>query len=149
MGLISDLGRGPVGLDTAVFIYFMEEHPRYLPIVEQVFSAVAGARLTAITSGVTLLETLVIPYRSGNTALAARYEALLTRSRGIRFIDLDRVLLRSAAQLRALFSVRTPDALQLAAALSARCSAYLTNDRSLPVIPGLKILLVNDYADTL
>ncbi len=127
----------------------MEEHPRYLPVVEQVFSAVAGARLTAITSGVTLLETLVIPYRSGNTALAARYEALLTRSRGIRFIDLDRVLLRSAAQLRALFSVRTPDALQLAAALSARCSAYLTNDRSLPVIPGLKILQVNDYADSL
>ena len=149
MGLISDLGRGPVGLDTAVFIYFMEEHPRYLPVVEQVFSAVASARLTAITSGVTLLETLVIPYRSGNTALAARYEALLTRSRGIRFIDLDRLLLRSAAQLCALFSVRTPDALQLAAALSARCSAYLTNDRSLPVIPGLKILQVNDYADSL
>ena len=149
MGLISDLGRGPVGLDTPVFIYFMEEHPRYLPVVEQVFSAVAGARLMAITSGVTLLETLVIPYRSGNTALAARYEALLTRSRGIRFVDLDRVLLRSAAQLRALFSVRTPDALQLAAALSARCSAYLTNDRSLPVIPGLTILHVNDYADSL
>lgn len=149
MGLIADLGRGPVGLDTAVFIYFMEEHPRYLPVVEPVFSAIAGARLQAITSGVTLLETLVIPYRSGDTTLAARYEALLTRSRGIRFVDLDRALLRSAAQLRALLSVRTPDALQLAAALSARCSAYLTNDRSLPVIPGLKTLQVKDYAGSL
>jgi len=81
VGLIADLGRGPVGLDTAVFIYFIEEHPRFLPVVAPVFSAVASARLTAITSGVTLLETLVIPYRSGNTGLAARYEALLTRSR--------------------------------------------------------------------
>jgi predicted nucleic acid-binding protein len=146
VGLIADLGRGPVGLDTAVFIYFIEEHPRFLPVVAPVFSAVASSRLTAITSGVTLLETLVIPYRSGNTGLAARYEALLTRSRGMRFIDLDRPLLRSAAHLRALFSIRTPDALQLAAALSGGCSAYLTNDRSLPRIPGLEILQVKDYA---
>ncbi len=146
MGLIEDLGHGPVGLDTAVFIYFIEEHPRFFPVVAPVFSAVAGARLPAVTSGVTLLETLVIPYRSGDTALATRYEALLTRSRGIRFVDLDRPLLRSAAHLRALFSVRTPDALQLAAALRARCTKYLTNDRALPRIPGLEIRQVSDYA---
>jgi len=146
VGLIADLGRGPVGLDTAVFIYFMQEHPRFLPVVAPVFSAVASARLPAITSGVTLIETLVMPYRSGNTALAARYEALLTRSRGIRFVDLDRGLLRSAAHLRALFSVRTPDALQLAAALRGGCRVYLTNDRTLPRIPGLEILQVSDYA---
>ena len=146
MGLIADLGRGPVGLDTAVFIYFIEEHPRFLPIVAPVFSAVASYRLPAITAGITLLETLVIPYRSGNTTLAARYETLLTKSRGIRFRDLDRPLLRSAAQLRAVFSIRTPDALQLAAALSGGCNVYLTNDRSLPRIPGLAILHVSDYA---
>lgn len=64
MGLIADIGRGPVALDTVVFIYFIEEHPRFLPVVAPVFSAVASARLPAITSGVTLLETLVIPYRS-------------------------------------------------------------------------------------
>jgi predicted nucleic acid-binding protein len=149
VGLIADLGRGPVGLDTAVFIYFMEEHPRFLPVVAPVFSAIESARLSAVTSAVTLLETLVIPYRSGNTVLVSQYEALLTRSRGIRFVDLDRTLLRSAAQLRAIFSVRTPDALQLAAALQARCRAYLTNDRSLPVIPGLSILQVSDYAGRL
>jgi len=125
VGLIADLGRGPVGLDTAVFIYFIEEHPRFLPIVAPVFSAIASARLPAVTSGVTLLETLVIPFRSGNAALATRYEALLTRSRGMRFIDLDRPLLRSAAHLRARFSVRTPDALQIAAALSGGCRVYL------------------------
>jgi len=51
--LIADLGCGPVGLDTAVFIYFIVEHPRFLPVVSPVFSAVASARLTAITSGVT------------------------------------------------------------------------------------------------
>jgi len=42
--------------------------------------------------------------------------------------------------------LETPDALQLAAALSGGCSAYLTNDRSLPRIRGLEILQVKDYA---
>jgi hypothetical protein len=87
VGLIADLGRGPVGLD-------IEEHPRFLPVVAPVFSAVASARLTAITSGVTPRETLVIPYRSGNAGLAVRHEALLTRSRGMRLIELDPSLLR-------------------------------------------------------
>ena len=31
MGLISDVGRGAVAIDTAVFIYFIEEEPRFLP----------------------------------------------------------------------------------------------------------------------
>jgi hypothetical protein len=38
----------------------------------------------------TLLEVLVVPYRAGNRLLAERYEALLTRSRGIRLVDICR-----------------------------------------------------------
>ena len=30
MGLISDVGRGAVAIDTAVFIYFIEEDPRFV-----------------------------------------------------------------------------------------------------------------------
>jgi len=38
MGLMAELGEGPIGLDTAIFIYFIEEHPRYLPAVLPVFT---------------------------------------------------------------------------------------------------------------
>ncbi len=145
MGLTEDVGRGPVGLDTAVFIYFMEEHPQYVSLVAPIFSAIDAGRWEAVTSAVTLLETLVAPYRAGNAALAARYEILLTRARGIRLVDLDRPMLRNAAQLRAVSGVRTPDALQLCAALQARCSAYVTNDRDLPDLPGLPVLQLRDY----
>ncbi len=49
MGLIDDLGPGPVGLDTPLFIYFMEEHPKYLSIVRPVFAAIANSELTGVT----------------------------------------------------------------------------------------------------
>jgi predicted nucleic acid-binding protein len=64
----------------------------------------------------------------------------------VRLVEIGRGELRMAAQLRAVhLSVRTPDALQLAAALSAGCSAFVTNDRDLPALPGLRILKLRDY----
>jgi predicted nucleic acid-binding protein len=145
LGLIEDIGNGPVGLDTAIFIYFIEEHHRFLPVLEPLFVAIDAGLLEGVTSGLTLLETLVAPYRVGNAALANRYEALLTRSRGIRLVELDRPLLRAAARLRASTRIKAPDALQVAAALSGACPVYLTNDRGLPSVPGLRTLQLRDY----
>ena len=145
MGLINDLGRGPVGVDTAIFIYFIEEHPTFLPLVEPLFREVDEGRLELITSVLTLLEVLVVPYRTGDHLLAGRYESILTRSRGVRIADISRDHLRAAAQLRAKTGVRTPDSLQLVAALSAGCTAFLTNDREFPTVPGLRILQTASY----
>jgi len=146
VGLSDELGRGPVGIDTALFIYFIEEHPRFLPVIEPIFAAADEGRRDLVTSALTLLEVLVIPYRAGNPALAERYENLLTRSRGVRMVELTRDQLRGAAQLRATTGVKTPDALQLTAALSAGCSTFLTNDRRLPPSPGIRVLQLADYA---
>ncbi|MBI3001519.1 MAG: PIN domain-containing protein [Deltaproteobacteria bacterium] len=145
MGLIDDILPGPVALDTAIFIYFIEEDRRFLQLVKPVFQAIDGGTLQAVTSALTLLEVLVVPYRAGNLALAERYESLLTRSRGVRVIDLERPLLKAAAHLRAKASLKAPDAIQTAAALSARCSTFLTNDRKIPILPGLKVLQLRNY----
>jgi len=145
VALIDDLGAGPVGVDTAVFIYFIEENERFLPAIAPVFGAADSGKLQLVVSALTLLEVLVVPYRAGDAALAQRYEAVLTRSRGVRMIDLTRDHLRLAAQLRAATGVATPDALQLAASLAAGCSAFLTNDRRLPTVPGLRIVQLGTY----
>jgi len=142
---MNDLGSGPVGVDTAIFIYFIEEHPTFLPLVEPLFREADDGRRELITSALTLLEVLVVPYRSGDHLLAGRYEAILTRSRGIKVADISRDHLRAAAQLRAATGVKTPDSLQLVAALAAKCSTFLTNDRDLPTLPSIRILRLNSY----
>ena len=70
MGLIDDLDPGPVALDTQVFIYLIEEDERFLPLVKPVFEAIDHGSLPAVTSALTLMELLVLPYRNGNAALA-------------------------------------------------------------------------------
>jgi len=37
MGLMADLGHGPVGVDTAIFIYFIEEQPQFLSAIIPLF----------------------------------------------------------------------------------------------------------------
>ena len=145
MGLIAALGVGRVAVDTAIFIYFIEENPRFLPEITPLFTEADQGKRELITSALTLLEVLVVPYRAGNRLLAERYEALLTRSRGIRLVELSHDQLRAAAQLRAATSVKTPDALQLVAAIGGGCTTFLTNDRRLPPVPGLRILELASY----
>ena len=110
MGLMADLGPGSVALDTAIFIYFIEEDPRFLPLLDPLFREADDGTRELVTSSLTLLEVLVVPFRVSNRAVADRYEVLLTRSRGIRLVALTQDQLRAAAQLRATTGVKTPDA---------------------------------------
>jgi predicted nucleic acid-binding protein len=145
VGLIGDIGGGPVALDTAIFIYFIEEEPRFLPAILPLFEQADSGKRELITSALTLLEVLVIPYRAGDLRLAERYELLLTKGRGVRVVDLTRDQLRAAAQLRAATGVKTPDALQLVSALGEGCRTFVTNDRRLPEIPGLRVIQLSTY----
>lgn len=145
MGLIDELGPGPVALDSAIFIYFIEENERYLALLEPLFEAVDAGRVAAITSTLTLLETLVVPLRRGRPDLARRYEELLVHGRGLTLVPFDLDLLRAAAALRARHNLRTPDALQIAAAFALGATAFLTNDRRLPQLAGLRILQLDDW----
>lgn len=144
--MIDALGSGPVAIDASIFVYLIEEHPSYLSVVQPLFEAIHDGRLAAVTSGITLLEVLVLPLRNKDNRLAESYEIVLTESRGLRVAAIDADQIRSAAHLRARWpALRTPDALQLAAALLAGCSAFVTNDRRLPSIPGLRVVQLKDY----
>jgi predicted nucleic acid-binding protein len=140
VGLIERIGTGPTAVDTSIFIYWIEEHTVYLPEIEPLFEQAAAGRRELVTSSLTLHELLVVPYRNGNRRLAAQYEAVLTQARGIRMVDISLEHLRIAAQLRAAAQIKTPDALQLATAIDQRCPVFLTNDRRVPDVAGVRVV---------
>lgn len=146
MELIDDVGAGRVGVDTSVFIYSIEESLVWLPVVRPLFVAADAGVIEIVTSSVTLLEVLVAPYRAKNDAMTKRYEALLTRSRGVNLVELSRQQLRRAAAIRGHYGARTPDALQLAVALDAGCLTFVTNDRRMPDVAGLRVFQLTAYA---
>lgn len=64
---------------------------------------------------------------------------------GLDLVPLDIPLLRLAAQLRAGTRIKTPDSLQVAAAMIRACPALVTNDRDLPELQGLRVLRISDF----
>jgi len=132
-----------VGLDTAPLIYFVEEHPVYLPVVDPFFEAVERGDIQAVTSTLTLAEVLVHPYRHGNQSLARHYSRILLNSRNLKTLPVSSEIAAEAARIRATYGLKTPDAIQLATARVGNATAFLSNDEGLTPIPGLQLILLD------
>lgn len=132
-----------IGLDTAPLIYFMEENPDYIGTVAPFFEAFDRGEFSLVTSTVTLAEVLVRPFRMGVHALADEYRELILRTDGLDTLPVSPAIAELAAKLRADHGLRTPDAIQVATALHAGATAFLTNDARIPAISGISILVLD------
>jgi len=136
-----------IGLDTAIFIYHLENHPRYQPLTQELLAGIQAGRQTAVTSTVTVMELTVRPWQVGRPAVAREYEALLVHFPHLTLADVTRDVARRAAQLRARYRLRPADALQVATALVHGATAFVTNDRQLMrLTPVLDIIILDDFA---
>ncbi|MGI8772350.1 MAG: type II toxin-antitoxin system VapC family toxin [Acidobacteriaceae bacterium] len=132
-----------MGLDTAPLIYFIEKHATYLPLVQPFFEAADRGDLQIVTSTLTLTEVLTHPYRHGNDNLAQQYSRILLRARNLRMLAVSSSIAGEAARIRADYGCRTPDAIQLATALSGEAVVFLTNDAGIPSIPTVQTMTLN------
>jgi len=133
-----------VGLDTAPIIYYIENNPLYVDMMRFFFQAVQREECAVVTSTLTLLETLVMPLRSGNINLANQYRDILFKTKGHTTFWLSPTISEEAARLRASYNISTPDSIQLATAIFGEATFFLTNDTRLPSLPNLKTLVLED-----
>jgi len=136
-----------LAIDTAIWIYHIEQHPRYRSLTGEILRGVQEGRWEAVTSVITLLEITVLPWRLGREGAAREYEALLAHFPHLRVMDVDRDVARVAARLRGQYGVHTADALQAAAALHGGATALVTNDRRLRSLGQvLEIVVLDEIA---
>jgi predicted nucleic acid-binding protein len=135
---------GPVYADAQVFIYSVEKHPKYAPLLRPLWESVVRGSLEVVTSELTLLETLIGPLKNADHVLEHDYERVFV-SGGIRLFPITASVLRAGARLRAtLNSLRTPDAIHAATASSCHSTLVITNDFAFRQIPGLPVVILDD-----
>lgn len=145
MAWVEEIRGQIVGLDSAPLIYFVERNPTYFETVAPFFEALEAGEFRVVTSILTLSEALVRPIRRDDAALVERYQAIILNTPGIIASPVSREIAEGAAEIRAVYGrVRTPDAVQLATALSGGAEFFLTNDAGIPDLPGLRMLRVDD-----
>jgi hypothetical protein len=65
MGSLTLPAHGSVYADAQVFIYTVERHPIYAPLLRPLWDAVAGGALSVVSSELSLMETMIGPLRDG------------------------------------------------------------------------------------
>ncbi len=131
-----------IGLDTNVIIYYIEEHPVFLEKVEPLIDRIVEGKAIGITSYVTLLELLVKPIKEERFDLVELYKTILMTQ--LEMVPLDESVSLKAAELRAKYGIKTPDAIQLASVISKNGDVFITNDVRLDAVEEIKVLTLRD-----
>ena len=124
-------------VDTAPWIYLLEDHPQFAPLFLGLFEAAESGQIQLALTTITLAEVLTGPLKHKQTALAKRYEIALNK---YQVLPLSATIASLAAQLRIQYRLKLPDAVQLASALDIGAAALVTHDRDFSKVKGLMVL---------
>lgn len=143
MGLLTALQGDRIYLDANIWIYALEGFPAFSQDLTIFFQAIDQGNLTAVTSELSLAEVLVKPIQNQNNSQQATYKQAISSSKNLFVIPVGREILFTAAQLRATTTLKLPDAIHAATALSSQCSTLLTNDQRFQTVSGLQVVLLS------
>lgn len=143
MGLIEIIGERRLYLDSNIFIYMLEEPSGYEASVGELAANIDDGVIEALTSELSLAETLVKPFREAPEYVSV-YQRYITSRPHLEVVPVSRSILIEAARRRAHLKVRLPDAIHVATAVNAGCRIFLTNDAEIKSSPDLEVIQFSD-----
>ena len=133
-----------LAIETAPFIYFVEQHPTYVDRMRAIFHQVNSGTPQVVTSVITLTEVLVMPIQTGHVQYQQEYREMLLNTAHITTISVSSAIADRAASLRVQYGLRIPDALHVATAVISGCDAFLTNDFGLKRVQDVRVLVLDE-----
>lgn len=132
----------PVFLDSVIFIYLFEDHPRYASLVEPLFNNEAVKKISSV---ITIAEVLTKPFERKNSELIKQYHEIFNHLPNFSVVLLDKETAILASQIKAQYGFRLIDSFQLATAEKNKCASFLTNDKQLVKYKNLSIICLEKY----
>lgn len=127
--------------DTMLFIYWLENNPRYASRVQEIRNSMKRRQDQLCTSAFTVGETLVGFHKRNDSEKAARVRGFFLDG-SIEIVPYTLDLANSYAEIRARLKVSSADAIHLACAAKAGTDLFLTNDNDLvgQIVPGIQFI---------
>lgn len=135
-----------IGFDTSVLVYHIEQTSPWATPASTALEAMTAGIFVGTTSVLTLLEIVVRPLRLGRPEIADAYEALIGNITNLAIHDVDARSARIGAELRAHYSLHTPDSVQIAVCMANGAEAFVTNDRRLRRVKEIDVIVLDDFA---
>jgi uncharacterized protein len=125
-----------VYFEAVTLIYLVQQ---VAPWFGRIQARLAAVPTHIVISGLTRMECLVKPLRLGDAATLQSFHAAFT---GAELAPLTVAVFDRAADIRAKYNFKTPDAIHVAAAVEAGCDEFWTNDHRLAAFTGIPIRVV-------
>ena len=131
-------------LDTSPLIYFLDEDVNYASNVEKIHSNIFEKNNLIVTSVITSMEYLTIPFRMNNKEkVNAFFEFIGDCDIPIYTIDME--ISKKAAMIRGEYkNFKAMDCLQLATACIGGCDLFLTNDKQLQQFKEITCMTIDE-----
>jgi predicted nucleic acid-binding protein len=128
-----------------LFIYWLEDHPKYAKQVDAIHSRMKQRHDRLITGVFTFGEVLAGIYKSGKRELVNDFRSLLQNI----VAEVVPFTLETAdhySRIRGDLNVTPADAIHLASAAQASADLFLTNDKNLigKIVPGIQFIALLD-----
>jgi predicted nucleic acid-binding protein len=130
-------------LDACAVIYLIESQQEQGRQARLMVDEALKANKQLVVSRLSFLECRVLPLKTKNSELLDCYDRFF-RLPGLEIVELDATVIDIATELRANYSgvLRTPDAIQLACAITSGADQFLTGDKKLAAIQDVEVIVV-------
>jgi predicted nucleic acid-binding protein len=125
-------------LDSSIVIYLIEQPANFGPRASARMATIRGNQDRLVVSDMTRLECRVRPIAQGDAVTLGQFDAFFAMP-DVQVQLLTTSVCDRATLIRARYRYRTPDAINLAAALEAGCDLLLTNDIRLSRFPDIPV----------
>ena len=136
-------GAKKVCIDTMIFAYHFGKHPKYSPVIFELFKKIERHEITAYTSIISLLEILSAPEIQLNHLLEETYKNFFINFPNLNLIQLDIQVSTKAAELRRIYKIKLPDSVILATAIVSGADILVTNDLRLKQVKEIKVVTLD------
>lgn len=117
-------------IDANILIYQLELHPSLGSIASARLDLLHAAGDQVVVSDLVRLECRVGPIKASDEPLLTKFDGFFSLP-SVKVVGLSADVCDRAALIRARYGFRTPDSLNLAAAVVSGCELFLTNDARL------------------
>lgn len=133
-----------VFIDTAPFIYFLENSSIYRESMGKFFTRCVKEHIQIVTSTLTIEEYLVLPYSNGKLEYVDNFKRFIDYM-NIEVVDIDSTIAEQGAKIRGQYkNFKAMDALQIATAIVKKCDMFFTNDKQLRQEKELPCITLDD-----
>jgi predicted nucleic acid-binding protein len=117
-------------LDANTIIYALEGFAQYTNLKTGLLDPLDAGAFIAVTSEITLVETVIGPRKAGRANDEAVFRTFLTPSASLLLEPVSMAILEKVIDLRAQFGFKIPDTIHLATGILAGCTVFVTRDAS-------------------